>query len=288
MQINLHLVCDTTGEVLGSLSRFLGSIFSSSNIKEYFWYLTKTKSQIDDIVTSISKMQDNANSKFDSNQNCVNIILSCFSSGTLELYLIEQCRNYKIPIKSATKNIVNFLNPFCGDVDITSERQKSNEFNQNYFNRIEAIEYTIAHDDGNLSHDLDEADILLIGPSRTSKTPVSVYLGYNGFKVANIPFVDEKLFDIEYLKSLHQTLIIGLTINPLRLENIRKTRLQNIGSDVSVDYADIEKIDEEVRRSKRLYSKLDCFVIDVTQRSVEETSSHIIAIYNKSKTANAS
>ena len=242
MQINIHLVSDSTGEVLGSLSRFLGSIFNNTVIKEYFWYLTKTKRQIDDIMSTINEIKNNNNSFH-------NIVISSFSDGNIELYVTEKCRDYKVPFKSSTKSIVNFLQQFCQESPTNQTSDIHTEFGQNYFQRIDAIEYTIAHDDGNLANDLDDADILLIGPSRTSKTPVSVYLAYRGFKVANIPFVDESHFDVSYLKSLTKTLIIGLTINPDRLENIRKTRLQHIGADsTQTKYVDIQEIGDVYKR----------------------------------------
>jgi len=280
--VNLHLVCDSTGEVLGSISRFVSNLFAKAEIKEYFWYLTKTRRQVDDITTTISRLRSEGGGENEAD----NIIISCFAVSDIEDYLIQSCKMHKIAIKSATKNLVNFVGLFCKNEEEQATGKKTDngldsDFGKNYLNRIEAIEYTIAHDDGNLHHDLDEADILLIGPSRTSKTPVSVYLSYRGFKVANIPFVSEDHFDVEYIKSLKKTLIVGLTINPERLENIRKTRLQHIGSDSQTSYTDIMQIEDEVKKSKRLFAKLNCFVIDVTQKSVEETCAYITTLHNK-------
>jgi len=276
-QIIVHLVSDSTGEVLGSLSRFLSSVYFNTSIKERYWYLTKTQKQIDDIIGEIK-----------ANTNTQSFVLHSFKNPSLEGYLESALKANKLPNTSATKYISKlFKNTFGLQNEQGVTKQFDNgEFGQDYFQKIEAIEYTIAHDDGNLADSLDEAQVVIIGPSRTSKTPVSIYLAYRGFKVCNIPFVTEDFFNLNYLKSLKNTTIIGLVINPDRLEGIRQTRLNYISNGAKTDYADIEKIKEEIQRARRFYSKLGCFVIDVTQKSVEETAAYIVSIYQKRNNEN--
>ena len=147
---------------------------------------------------------------------------------------------------------------------------------------MDAIHYTLAHDDGQEVETLDEADIILIGPSRTSKTPTCVYLSNRGVNAANIPIVTgvplpENLFKLE------KPLIIGLTIDPERLEVIRKSRLLSLNETSSTDYIDHEKIEEEVKEARKLYTQNRIPVIDVTRKSVEETCANIMQMYAKFK-----
>jgi regulator of PEP synthase PpsR (kinase-PPPase family) len=285
MQINqktivVHLVSDSTGEVLGSVSRFLSAIYFDVSIKERYWYLTKTQRQVEDIITEVLAIK---------NQGLDCFVLHSFKNHALETQLEQGLKKASIVNVSATKYIARlFKSSFKLQNDLKQQKSDAfggwggGDFGQDYFQKIEAIEYTIAHDDGSLTEDLSEAQIVIIGPSRTSKTPVSIYLAYRGFKVCNIPFVSDDFFDVPYLKSLKNAVIVGLTINPERLEGIRQTRLNYIqSSGAKTDYVDIAKIKDEIQRARRLYSRLECFVIDVTQKSVEETAAYIASIYQK-------
>jgi regulator of PEP synthase PpsR (kinase-PPPase family) len=151
-----------------------------------------------------------------------------------------------------------------------------------YFSRVDAISYTITHDDGQSSWDLYEADIVIVGVSRTSKSPTSVYLSCRGYKVANIPFVSIETIPTS-LFEIKKPLIVGLIINPEKLAQIRQSRLTSIGQEASSNYVEIESIKEEVAESRKLFNRLNCPVIDVTKRSVEETSAKIIQLLQEKK-----
>jgi regulator of PEP synthase PpsR (kinase-PPPase family) len=145
---------------------------------------------------------------------------------------------------------------------------------------MNAINFSLAHDDGQISMDLESADIILIGPSRTSKSPTSVYLAYRGYKTANIPYVlGQNLPDS--LKKMEKTLVVGLLINPERLVDIRKNRLVNINDISNHGYVDHDLVYQELAEVKKIYKQNNWPIIDVTRKSVEEVAANIITIYNQ-------
>jgi regulator of PEP synthase PpsR (kinase-PPPase family) len=159
---------------------------------------------------------------------------------------------------------------------------KQHELGEEYFSRMEAINYSLAHDDGQMTRNLDEADIVLVGASRTSKTPTCIYLSYRGYKAANVPIVPGVPLPDE-LFSLSRAFIVGLTINPDTLVQIRKNRLLSLHESSETDYVDLEYVREEVQEARRLFTKQRWPVIDVTRRSVEETAATILKIYQEHK-----
>ena len=158
---------------------------------------------------------------------------------------------------------------------------KQHEIDKEYHERMEAINYTLIHDDGNLCEDLSGADIIILGVSRSSKSPTSIYLGYKGFKVGNIPFVKESLMP-KYLKTLKKPLIVGFTIDAERLKTIRETRLKTIDCK-EIHYADINQIKQEITEAKKYFSSLGIPVINVTEKSIEETAVYIIRLFEERK-----
>jgi regulator of PEP synthase PpsR (kinase-PPPase family) len=151
-----------------------------------------------------------------------------------------------------------------------------------YFSRVEAISYTITHDDGQSAWDLYDADIVLIGVSRTSKSPTSIYLSCRGYKTANIPFVSIETIP-QTVYDLKKPLVVGLTINPEKLIQIRQTRLTSLGHESESDYIAIEAVKDELAESRKLFAKLSCPIIDVTKRSVEETAAKIIHLLQEKR-----
>ena len=151
--------------------------------------------------------------------------------------------------------------------------------NEEYYDRIEAIQYTMNHDDGNLLNDIGKSDIILLGVSRTSKTPTSIYLANKGFKTANIPLVNQKSIPDILKKEPQNFCVIGLTTEAERLVDIRKNRMNSLKETKSQDYTDLEKIKKEVQDAKELFKKYSWPSIDVTRKSVEETAASIIKIH---------
>ena len=148
-----------------------------------------------------------------------------------------------------------------------------------YFGRIDAMHYTLAHDDGQSMHDLDEADVVLVGPSRTSKTPTCVYLANRGIKAANVPLVPEVAISLELENATHP-LIVGLTTDPERLVQVRRNRLRSLQQDVESEYTDLEQVQREIQDARRLYARRSWPTIDVTRRSIEETAAAILQMLN--------
>ena len=155
--------------------------------------------------------------------------------------------------------------------------------NEEYYDRIEAIQFTMNHDDGNSIKDIQKSDIVLLGVSRTSKTPTSIYLANKGYKVSNIPLVNENSIPDILKKNNKKNCIIGLTAEPERLVEIRKNRLNSLKEDKNTNYVDIEKIEREVNQSKKTFQKYEWPTIDVSRKSVEETAASVIKIFEINK-----
>ena len=154
---------------------------------------------------------------------------------------------------------------------------------RDYNKKIEAIQFTMNHDDGNLAEDVQKSDIILLGVSRTSKTPTSIYLANKGYKVSNIPLVNENSIPNSLKKNKNTKCIVGLTVEPERLIEIRKTRMNTLNEARGKNYTDLKKINEEVEMSKKTFQKYKWPVIDVTRKSVEETAASIIKMYEIKK-----
>ena len=261
--INLHLISDSTGETLSSVSRAVLSQFEDVDSNDFIWPLTRTKGQIEKVKESITKNPG--------------IVLYTILEDELIENLKNHCYQLQIPCIPVLSRIISEFSNYLG-LSVSNTIGRQHLLDSDYFSRVEAINYTINHDDGQSSWDLYDADIVILGVSRTSKSPTSVYLSCRGYKTANIPFVDISTIP-ENIHDLKKPLIVGLTINPEKLVQIRQSRLALLGQDIDTDYIDIEAVKLEVTESRKLFSKLNCPVIDVTKRSVEETAAKIIQLY---------
>ena len=265
--INLHLISDSTGETLSSVARAVLSQFEGVESNDFIWPLIRTKPQLDRVMESIAKDPG--------------IVMYTILHDDLINDLKRKCYEIKVPCVPVLSHIIgefsNYLN-----MSISHTVGRQHLLDNQYFSRVEAISYTLNHDDGQAAWDLYDSDIVIIGVSRTSKSPTSVYLSCRGHKTANIPFVSiQTIPDSVY--DLKKPLIVGLTINPEKLVQIRQTRLTSIGQDTGTDYVDIESVKNEVAESRKLFAKLGCPVIDVTKRSVEETAAKIIQLLQEKR-----
>lgn len=266
--INIHLVSDSTGETLSSVSRAALSQFEGVESNDFIWPLVRTKSQIDKVMASISKDPG--------------IVLYTILHDDLIADLRKKCYELNIPCIPVLSHIIAEFGKYL-NMNVSNTVGRQHLLDSEYFSRVDAISYTITHDDGQSTWDLYDSDIIIIGVSRTSKSPTSVYLSCRGYKVANIPFVSldtmpKNIFDLK------SPLIVGLTINPEKLSQIRQNRVGSIGAeDVSSTYVDIESIKREISESRKLFSKLSCPVIDVTKKSVEETAAKIINLVQEKR-----
>jgi regulator of PEP synthase PpsR (kinase-PPPase family) len=263
----IHLISESSGQTVKHAANTALSKFSDIEVKKYHWPMTRNEDLLDEVFKKIRKNPG--------------IILYTISNNILKDKLKKFSLELKIPCVSVVSKIVNEISRYLG-VGADDNIGFNNKFDENYFDKVEAIEYTLKHDDGQIIEDLEEAEIILIGPSRTSKTPTSVYLAYNGFKTANIPFIYTVPFPV-IIESLKNPIIFGLIINPSRLIEIRESRMHLLQLNESSDYTDIKIVQEECREVRKLCSKNNWQVIDVSRRSIEETAAIIMKYYYENK-----
>ena len=264
-KFNLHLVSDSTGETVSSVARAALAQFDDVEPEEFSWTLVRTKAQMERIIEAIK-------------ENPGAVIYTLVDNHLRDMLKIE-CARRGLPCIAILSTVVSELSSFLG-LETHASPGKQHELNEDYFSRVDAISYALAHDDGQAHWDLEDADIILIGVSRTSKSPTCVYLAYKGHKTANIPFVLGCPLPPS-LGTLKKPLVVGLTISPDRLQQIRKTRLQSLKQEEDTNYVDMEHMQEEIAESRKLFNKYKWPVIDVTKRSVEETAATIMQYLKK-------
>ena len=262
--INIHLVSDSTGETLSSVARAVLSQFEGVDSNDFIWPLIRTKPQLERVMESIAQDQG--------------IVMYTILQDELIESLKRHCFELKIPCIPVLSHIIGEFSNYLG-MHISHTVGRQHLLDGEYFSRVEAISYTLNHDDGQSTWDLYDADIVIVGVSRTSKSPTSVYLSCRGHKTANVPFVSLETIPTS-IYDLKKPLIVGLTINPEKLVQIRQTRLASLGKEMGSDYIDLEN---EVAESRKLFAKLNCPIIDVTKRSVEETAAKIIQLLQEKR-----
>ncbi|GFZ78224.1 putative pyruvate, phosphate dikinase regulatory protein [Rickettsiales bacterium] len=263
--LHLYLISDSSAETVSAVARTTVAQLKDAKIAEHVWPLTRTQKQIDDILEQVR-------------QNPGVVMCTIFEE-KLEGYLISSCNKLKVPCLPILSRIVKELSSYF-NVARKNESGKQYSLDEEYFARIDAINYTLAHDDCQCSEDLSGADIIIIGASRTSKSPTSIYLAYRGYKVANIPFV-HKIDLPESLFKVKDKLIVGLTINPERLIQIRRNRLLSINENNETVYINQDSVNEELSAAKKTFLRNNWPTIDVTKRSVEEIAATIIRHFHK-------
>lgn len=267
--VNIHLISDFTCDTLLNISGIIASQFPSKKINKISWPFIRYEDQVIDIIKSLKEKPG--------------IILFSILEDVIEDKIEEAVREIDgckiIPVIDYTvSEVASFLKEKPNKI-----KRKSN-FNDEYIRKMEAIRYTINHDDGRMSNEYGDADMILIGVSRTSKSPTSIYLANRGYKVANIPFVSEDVMPLELLKFANEKkpIIIGLSVEPERLIYLRESRMKTDGVDgFSMAYNDMSSVIDELRDFRRYCGKLGCPIIDVTSKSVEEAVVHILRHYNE-------
>lgn len=265
----VHLVSDASGQTVKNATRTALLQFAEIEVKEYIWPLIKNKELLDEVLLKISKKSG--------------VVIYTITTPELRDVLKKFCKDLKLPCISVVGKIVKEISQFIG-VGIEDNLNNFNKFDSSYFDKVDAIDYMLRHDDGQMVSDLEEADIILIGPSRTSKTPTSVYLAYNGFKTANIPYVHGCPFPDTIEKLVHP-LIIGLVISPARLIEIRETRMNLLLMPEHTNYTDPKIVQDECLQVKRLCQLNNWPVVDVSRRSIEETAAFVMKLYYDKKKA---
>ncbi len=260
---NVYLVSDSTGETLDRIFLSLKSQFADFEYKKKEFAFVRTEQQIDRIVQECTK-----------NEN--SLILYTIVETKLAKYISNQSQVKKVPCFGILGNLILSFSKLLNQRAI-HKPSAQHVLDDDYYRRIEAIQFTMSHDDGKKVDDLENADVILLGVSRTSKTPTSIYLANRGFKTINIPLVlDQKI--PEGLKSNNKACIIGLIADPDRLADIRRNRVAIMRDQNLKDYTDLKFIKKEVDDSKNLFRRNNWPIIDVTRRSVEETAASILKI----------
>ena len=261
----IYLISDSTGETLDRIFTAIKAQFKNINYKIHTYSFTRTENQI---LKILSNAQENQNS----------IILYSIVDSSLAKHLARSSEEKKIPCFGVLGDLILSFSKLLNQ---KASHQPSGQYtlNDEYYKRIEAIQFTMNHDDGNLVKDIKKSDIILLGVSRTSKTPTSIYLANKGFKISNIPLVNENSIPVTLKENTNLTCIIGLSIEPERLVDIRKNRMNFLKETQNKSYTDLSRIKKEVEDAKNTFKKYKWPTIDVTRKSVEETAASIIKIY---------
>ena len=262
---NIYLISDSTGETLDRIFLALKAQFESFDYQINQFSFTRTETQIKKII---EKAATNKNS----------IILYTIVNSKLAKFLAEESNKKKIPCFGVLGDLILNFSKLLNQ-KATHEPSGQHVLNKEYYDRIEAIQFTMNHDDGNSIEDIEKSDIVLLGVSRTSKTPTSIYLANRGYKTSNIPLVNDKSIPEKMKKLVFRSCVVGLTTEADRLFDIRKNRLTSLKESDNTEYANINEIKKELENSKKIFIKNNWPIIDVTRKSVEETAASIIKIY---------
>lgn len=262
---HLHLVSDATGETVTSVTRACMVQFEGVQSVQHNWWLVRSQGQVERVIAGI---EDNPG-----------IVLFTLVDAPVRGLLEEACRRMHVPCIPVLDPVLGALASYLGaEMHATPGRQY--QLDAEYFARIDAMQFTLAHDDGQLLTDVEDADIVLIGVSRTSKTPTCMYMANRGLKCANYPLVPGMPLPPE-LENMRRPLVVGLTKDPKSLSDIRRARLKFLNDDEDSEYAQFEKVREEVASARRLFSRHNWPVVDVTRRSIEEASAAIIQLHGQ-------
>ena len=267
----VYLISDSTGETLDRIFMALKAQFSNFNYELNQFSFTRTENQISTILKD-AKNKDSP------------IILYTVVNSKLAKFLSEEANKIQIPCFGVLGDLILNFSKILNQ-KATHQPSAQHVLDEDYYKRIEAIQFTMNHDDGNNTENILESDIILIGVSRTSKTPTSIYLANKGLKTSNIPLVNDMSIPKEVIKS-STICIIGLTTEAERLYDIRRNRLNSLKENEASDYTSLEKIRDEIDQSRKIFKQNKWPIIDVTRKSVEETAASIIKIFEiKNKNA---
>jgi len=262
----IYLISDSTGETLDRIFLSLKAQFPNFNYKINQYSFVRTENQVNKILTKCKGKKNN-------------IILYTIVDNNIAKFLSDQCINNKIPCFGVLGNLILSFSKLLNQ-EASHKPSGQHVMDEEYYKRIEAIQFTMTHDDGKATSDLNKSDIILLGVSRTSKTPTSIYLANRGYKTSNIPLIPEQNLPENLTSNPKISCVIGLVAEPTRLSDVRKNRINSLHEDRPSSYTKLEKIILEVENSKQLFKKYNWPIIDVTRKSVEETAASVIKIYD--------
>ena len=266
---HIYLISDSTGETLDRIFMALKAQFKNFKYEVHNFSFTRTENQINKILNEAKKKENS-------------IILYTVVENKLAKHLTIESEKKNIPCFGVLGDLIlNFSKILHQKATHIPSGQHA--LNDEYYERVEAIQFTMNHDDGNMTNDIKNSDIVLLGVSRTSKTPTSIYLANRGYKTANIPLINENSLP-KYLKDNPSKIcVVGLTTEPKRLIDLRKNRMASIKEKESTEYTNLDKITKEVEEAKKTFKKYKWPMIDVTRKSVEETAASVIKIHEITK-----
>ena len=261
----IYLISDSTGETLDRIFLAIKAQFKNINYKVHSYSFTRTENQI---LKILSDAESHTNS----------VILYTVVDNSLAKYLSNTSDKKKIPCFGILGDLILSFSKLLNQ-KASNLPSGQHVLNDEYYNRIEAIQFTMNHDDGNSIKEIDKSDIILLGVSRTSKTPTSIYLANKGFKTSNIPLVNDNSIPKILKENPKISCIIGLNTEPERLADLRKNRMNSLKETENKTYTNLDKIKKEVEKAKNTFRKYKWPMIDVTRKSVEETAASVIKIY---------
>lgn len=261
-RFHLHLVSDSTGDTVHSVARACLVQFEETDAVEHIWSMVRTKAQIERVITGVSANPG--------------VVLYTLVNEALRQPLIEGCRRMQVPAIPVLDPVIGALASFLGRQSRGLPGQQ-HMLDSEYFHRIDAMTFALNHDDGQSLWGLNDADVVLVGVSRTSKTPTCIYLANRGIKAANVPIVPGMVLPPEVF-NLNRPLVVGLTNDPDRLIQVRTQRLASLHHEEHSEYTDVAKVREEVMQARRLFTDHNWPVIDVSRRSIEETAAAILKL----------
>src|SRR5579885_82273 len=259
---HLHLVSDSTGDTVHAVARACLVQFEGAEAIEHIWSMVRTKSQIERVVHGVSINPG--------------VVLYTLVNYALRVPLVYGCRKLQVPSIPVLDPVIGALASYLGRKSRGLPGQQ-HLLDSEYFERIDAMTFALNHDDGQSAWGFNDADVILVGVSRTSKTPTCIYLANRGIKAANVPIVPGVALPPE-LFTATRPIIVGLTNDPERLIQVRRNRLSMLHQDESTDYTDIEAVRQEVAQARRLFAQNHWPVIDVSRRSIEETAATILKL----------
>jgi regulator of PEP synthase PpsR (kinase-PPPase family) len=259
---HLHMVSDASGETLAAIAKAAAVQYSSIRAIKHSHPFVRNRRHLDRVLQQV--------------ESTPGIVLYTIVDHELGTHLEHRCEELNIPCVPVLTPLLKVFETYLGTPS-TPVVGGQHVMNTDYFRRIEAMNFTIAHDDGQRTADIDEADIVLVGASRTSKTPTSLYLANRGFKTANVSLVPQITPPPE-LETIRKALVVGLVASPQRIAEIRRHRLLGMNDAKNQDYTDVDMIMKELAFTRRLCARHQWTVIDVTRRSIEETAAAIIKL----------
>ena len=263
---DIYLISDSTGETLERIFLAIKAQFKNFKYKTHFYSFTRTENQISKILEASEK-----------NNNV--IVLYTIVDNKLARHLSNECNLKNIPCFGILGDLIISFSKLL-DQKALNVPSRQHVMDDEYYKKIEAIQFTMNHDDGNSMDDIEKSDIILLGVSRTSKTPTSIYLANKGMKISNVPLVNENSVPDILKKNPQKKCVVGLTAEPDRLVDLRKNRMQSIKDNENTEYTNLETVRKEMEDARKLFQKYKWPSIDVTRKSVEETAASVLKIHD--------